>query len=371
MYLTVAQLDRLKEHKYKSEGRSITESFMQIYWQWLVTKVPLWVAPNLITFIGLIINVVTTLPIVFLDPNAEGLAPRWAYITCAAGFFIYQSLDAIDGKQARRTGTSSPLGELFDHGCDAISMQLVMVSVVCALGLQSYPLVMLSVCLLLLELTFVYHWQTYVCGVLHFNKLDVTEAQFMHIAILLFSATFGSKVWLYKLPVLGYDLMHVLAVVVYFQSLVNMAMAFHIIFTRGVGKSGSTVADTSVLSPAAAPLIAVVPVVVSALYSPGSMLQTHAMLFISATCSPIVKNIITVIVSTMTKSPYPLLDSTMLGPLLVCANIFLGCPVPEVYLLSAVLVYNTVDILRYCVGMCREICSYLDISCFTIPHPPK
>lgn len=27
-----------------------------------------------------------------------------------------QTLDAIDGKQARRTGSSSPLGELFDHG---------------------------------------------------------------------------------------------------------------------------------------------------------------------------------------------------------------------------------------------------------------
>ena len=32
-------------------------------------------------------------------------------------------------------------------------------------------------------------------------RLDVTEAQFMHIAILLFSATFGSKVWLYKVGV--------------------------------------------------------------------------------------------------------------------------------------------------------------------------
>jgi phosphatidylglycerophosphate synthase len=32
------------------------------------------------------------------------------------GLFIYQSLDAIDGKQARRTGQSGPLGELFDHG---------------------------------------------------------------------------------------------------------------------------------------------------------------------------------------------------------------------------------------------------------------
>lgn len=32
------------------------------------------------------------------------------------GLFMYQSLDAIDGKQARRTQTSGPLGELFDHG---------------------------------------------------------------------------------------------------------------------------------------------------------------------------------------------------------------------------------------------------------------
>lgn len=29
------------------------------------------------------------------------------------GLFAYQSLDAIDGKQARRTGASGPLGELF------------------------------------------------------------------------------------------------------------------------------------------------------------------------------------------------------------------------------------------------------------------
>jgi phosphatidylglycerophosphate synthase len=32
-----------------------------------------------------------------------------------------QTLDAIDGKQARRTGSSNALGELFDHGCDSMS----------------------------------------------------------------------------------------------------------------------------------------------------------------------------------------------------------------------------------------------------------
>eukprot|EP01018_Ginkgo_biloba_P034939 Gb_06918 [translate_table: standard] len=31
------------------------------------------------------------------------------------------TFDAVDGKQARRTNSSSPLGELFDHGCDALT----------------------------------------------------------------------------------------------------------------------------------------------------------------------------------------------------------------------------------------------------------
>ncbi len=47
--------------------------------------------------------------------------PGWAFFLSALGLFIYQSLDAIDGKQARRTNSSSALGELFDHGCDAVS----------------------------------------------------------------------------------------------------------------------------------------------------------------------------------------------------------------------------------------------------------
>ena len=48
-------------------------------------------------------------------------APQWATGLCFLGLFIYQTLDAIDGKQARRTNSSNPLGELFDHGCDSVS----------------------------------------------------------------------------------------------------------------------------------------------------------------------------------------------------------------------------------------------------------
>jgi len=49
--------------------------------------------------------------------------PVSAAFCCANGllYSAYIFLDNLDGKQARRTGTSSPMGMLFDHGCDAIT----------------------------------------------------------------------------------------------------------------------------------------------------------------------------------------------------------------------------------------------------------
>ena len=46
----------------------------------------------------------------------EGDAPRWVYYFNGFSVFWYLHLDCLDGKQARRTKSSSPLGQLFDHG---------------------------------------------------------------------------------------------------------------------------------------------------------------------------------------------------------------------------------------------------------------
>ena len=45
-----------------------------------------------------------------------GDAPRWLYYFNGFSVFWYLHLDCLDGKQARRTKSSSPLGQLFDHG---------------------------------------------------------------------------------------------------------------------------------------------------------------------------------------------------------------------------------------------------------------
>lgn len=51
--------------------------------------------------------------------TTEGPIDSWFVVWCGFSYLIYTTLDNIDGKQARRTGSGSPLGMLFDHGLDA------------------------------------------------------------------------------------------------------------------------------------------------------------------------------------------------------------------------------------------------------------
>jgi len=52
--------------------------------------------------------------------------------------FFYQTLDALDGKQARRLQLASPLGQLFDHGLDAVAATGLSMMGVYALGVQGW-----------------------------------------------------------------------------------------------------------------------------------------------------------------------------------------------------------------------------------------
>ena len=51
---------------------------------------------------------------VIFVPDLVGPAPPWLCYSFAAGVWMYSTMDNVDGKQARRTGSSSPLGELFE-----------------------------------------------------------------------------------------------------------------------------------------------------------------------------------------------------------------------------------------------------------------
>ena len=95
--------------------------------------------------------------------------PSWSLHLNGLGLFVYQTLDAVDGKQARRTGTSSPLGELFDHGCDAISMVVVVTGAGIALKLGQLPHWMLFLSVAASTMFYLTHWKAYVMGIVRFG----------------------------------------------------------------------------------------------------------------------------------------------------------------------------------------------------------
>ncbi|KAM0730844.1 Choline/ethanolaminephosphotransferase 1 [Formica fusca] len=365
--LSPGQLKRLSEHKYSCTSKSLLDGLLQPWWDWLVSKVPLWLAPNLITVLGLIVNIVTTLILVYYSPDARAEPPRWACFLCAIGLFIYQSLDAIDGKQARRTGTSTPLGELFDHGCDSISTVFVALSACIAVQLGYYPTWMFFQCFCAMTLFYCAHWQTYVSGSLRFGKVDVTEAQFTIITIHLISAIFGPEIWMMELPYTGTEVKVFPLWAAVGIAILLAQSSISVILAGGVGKNGSTVAGTSVLSPIIPFSFVIVPAFIIYRKSAEHVYENHSALYILAFGMVAAKVTNRLVVAHMTKNEMQYLDSSLIGPAMLFLNQYFNFFIKEYYVLWLCFIWVTLDLFRYSAQVCLEICDHMKIKLFRIP----
>ena len=96
---------------------------------------PRWLAPNVITLVGLLFSVLALILTLIYNPSLEAEAgPRWLHLATAGCMLAYQTLDNMDGKQARKIGASSPLGLLFDHGCDSLNTGILLIPVASVVG---------------------------------------------------------------------------------------------------------------------------------------------------------------------------------------------------------------------------------------------
>jgi ethanolaminephosphotransferase len=123
MHISAENLGNLHKYKYSVVDISPLSIYvLQPYWNYSIRFVPRWVAPNLVTLMGFFGLLANYLVVAYHLPLMEGPAPAWVFVLSAFAIEWYSLLDNLDGRQARRTGTSSPLGELFDHGCDCLAV---------------------------------------------------------------------------------------------------------------------------------------------------------------------------------------------------------------------------------------------------------
>lgn len=204
VFISSQGLGGLKDYKYHGVDRSLIANYVfQPFWRKAVNILPLWVAPNLVTLIGFFFIIISYLAVAYYVPHLEGEAPRWVYLFCAINLFLYQTFDALDGKQARRTNTSSPLGELFDHGCDAVTtvLQALTAATVIQLGSGSL-LVSFVVCCMLTF--YIKQWEEYHTDVMDLGVVNVTEAQLLTIITYLLTFFYGPSFWLSGFYIFGF-----------------------------------------------------------------------------------------------------------------------------------------------------------------------
>jgi phosphatidylglycerophosphate synthase len=188
--------DRPLRYSYKSVNNSIVNAFYKRYWLPLVIKaVPVRMSANLISIIGnagawvafLILSGLIVGPM-----SAAGRERPWIFGVCALCLFFYHTMDNLDGMQARRTGSSGPLGEFVDHWFDSFNTFLLPLGL--GLAFPAIPPLMVAITILLCCLA---DWlslrTTRNTGVLVFGRLSSEEA-------LLFSYVVCMAIW-----AMGYD----------------------------------------------------------------------------------------------------------------------------------------------------------------------
>eukprot|EP00439_Symbiodinium_sp_Y106_P045815 s4430_g5.t2 len=114
-------LDHIAAHKYSPGHYTALDYVLSHLWQGIAEALPKWLAPNAITFIGFAPLVLVYILSWFICPFCDEAPPRWLALSYVGALYFYQTMDAVDGKQARRTGSSTPLGHLVDHGCDCLT----------------------------------------------------------------------------------------------------------------------------------------------------------------------------------------------------------------------------------------------------------
>jgi phosphatidylglycerophosphate synthase len=201
-YLPSDAKQRLMAYQYHGIDKSLIYKYM---WKPLcasaVERLPVWLAPNVITVTALALVCVTHVMLALYMPNltvVDGgvVPPSYVFVLTGVMLFVYQFLDNLDGHQARRTKTSSPLGLLMDHGCDAFNTIIGSVSVataVCAGPTWKSWTVLITAVIVF----FMNTWEEYYRGALILPIINgPNEGILVAIGIYFLTAVVGPTWWI-------------------------------------------------------------------------------------------------------------------------------------------------------------------------------
>ena len=102
----------IASHQYRPSSPTHLDTLLNPLWTFLTELLPTWVAPNMVTTLGGLHCGIAYGILWWYAPDFDKSPPDWVVALSAYSTVAYYTLDCMDGKQARRIGASSPLGQL-------------------------------------------------------------------------------------------------------------------------------------------------------------------------------------------------------------------------------------------------------------------
>lgn len=214
---------------------------MHPFWNTIVNFYPRWLAPNVLTFTGFMCLIINFILFSIYDYSFYGYCfnrddclqennfnltsrqmhfqenlsqyskvplfvcsciPAWLWFASSICQFLSHHLDGTDGKQARRTQSSSPLGELFDHGLDSWATLFLPVALFSIFGRSELfgisTIRMYGILWLILASFIISHWEKYNTGIL-FLPWSYDLSQIGMTVLFLLTSLFGQQVWYFHI----------------------------------------------------------------------------------------------------------------------------------------------------------------------------
>ena len=310
---STSELERLSRYRYESSEVTALERFMYRYvWRKLGDRLPLWLAPNVITISGMLVMLLCACLGLWHSPSLHEICPPWVYLVMSMGVLFFQTSDVLDGQQARRTGSSSALGQLFDHGCDALTTVAVLLSTLVCLrtGTSFLTFVLLmgsQLAFFLAQLE--EHWT----GVLTTSTagLGVTELQFLAALIPMLTFFVTPAIWDRVVP--GCVFLNYRHVIVICMLLINLLTVLGSLWRIVRANRGLPL-------PA---LIQVRPFVML-IIAASSLVGTHGALWASAVSIPAIYMSLAMIVANVSGQRFPNFFPVQWPLLLLAASRYLG-----------------------------------------------
>ncbi|MCJ8741976.1 hypothetical protein PDJAM_G00076790 [Pangasius djambal] len=353
-YVTQEQLSGFDKYKYSAvDTNPLSIYVMHPFWNSMVKILPTWLAPNLITFTGFMFLVLNFAILSFYD-------------------FEFYASDGVDGKQARRTNSSTPLGELFDHGLDSWACVFFVSSLYSVFGRGVSGVSVLTLYGLLWVVLFSFilsHWEKYNTGVLFLPwGYDISQVTISIVYII--TAVVGVETW-YK-PMMWNILYRDLFIIMILGCLfaVTLPMSLYNVFKA---YRSNTLKHSSVyeaLLPFFSPMLLFILATLWIIQSPTSILERQPRIFYlmvgTAFANVTCKLIVCQMSNTRCKPLSWLLAPMALVVLLVISGVVQQSETVLLYVWTAVVVLAHI---HYGVSVVRQLSGHFKIYAFSLKKP--